>query len=380
MTERYLTKSRLMTPGPTPTLAGAVHSHHRSDAFREIFADIQTGLQYFFDTRHPVLTLAATGSGGLESVVANFVGTGTQVLAINAGKFGERWGATARAFGADVLEITPQAGQSVEPTSVADAFIKNPDIEIVLMQGCETSTGAVMPVREIAELVRETDALLCVDGISWLGAHKAPCDDWGIDVVVCAGQKAMAMSPGLSFVSLSDRAIGRIHNDGPKYYFDYRPALKALRDNQTVFTAPVSLIAEAHASLAWVRSVGRETLVANAALLAAMTRDAMQALGLKLFASVPANSVTSVIPPDGISATTLVARLEERFGITMAEGQNDLRGEILRFAHLGNYDYLDTIGVIGALENALVDCGANVPLGAGVAAAQATFRRITGSE
>jgi aspartate aminotransferase-like enzyme len=258
------------------------------------------------------------------------------------------------------------------------ALAENPSTRAVFVQGSESSTGTVHPVREIAELVRSRDTLMCVDAITWIGAHDVRVDEWGLDLVVCGSQKAMAMPPGLAFVSISEKAQRLMAGGGSRrFYFDFAREQKAQAKDQTAFTPAISLIASAAASLEWILGIGVDGLVHNAGVLASMSRAAASGLGLELLSSAPSDSVTAIRMPDAIGSKVVIKALKQKFGAIIADGQDELAGKIFRLAHLGNYDYIDTIGLLGALEVVLREAGLKFEDGAGLKAAQLEYRKLT---
>jgi aspartate aminotransferase-like enzyme len=377
-------KNRVLTPGPTALLPeaqiaqAAASMHHRTDAFIELFRTVRSGLKQLFKTQRDVLVFAASGSGGLEACVVNAVREGDTVISVNAGKFGERWTKMNAAYGAKEIELKVEHGRAVEVSAVEKALAENPSTRAVFVQGSESSTGTVHPVREIAELVRKRDALMCVDAITWIGAHDVRVDEWGLDLVVCGSQKAMAMPPGLAFVSISEKAQRLMAGGGSRrFYFDFAREQKAQAKDQTAFTPAISLIASAAASLEWILGIGVDGLVHNAGVLASMSRAAASGLGLELLSSAPSDSVTAIRMPDAIGSKVVIKALKQQFGAIIADGQDELAGKIFRLAHLGNYDYIDTIGLLGALEVVLREAGLKFEDGAGLKAAQLEYRKLT---
>ncbi|MBK9974870.1 MAG: alanine--glyoxylate aminotransferase family protein [Planctomycetes bacterium] len=376
-------KPRIFTPGPTALLPQAAQAeaapqpHHRSVEFAAMLRQARAGLAAFFNTRHDVVLLTASGTGGLEAAAGAAFSHGQRVVCVNAGKFGARWSEIARALGAQVVEVTAQPGQPVRVEEVLRALQAAPTAAL-FVQGCETSTATLHPVRELAALVRgRPETLMCVDGITWLGAHEVRPDDWGIDLLVGASQKALAMSPGLSFVSVSEKAAARMEVSGgaQRYYFDLGAELKAQRAGETRFTPAISLISALVAALQHVQQVGLDVLVANAAHLAAVTRAGFKALGLNLVSSAPADSVTAVFTPAGVPSSRILSLLQQRHGIALADGQDGLKNLVIRVAHLGYYDYIDCVGVLAALEDVLLELGLNISPGTALEAAQQEHRR-----
>jgi len=378
-------KPRVLTPGPTALLPeaalaqAAASMHHRTDAFIELFKKVREGLKHLFQTKRDVLMFAASGSGGLEACVVNLVRPGDEVICVNAGKFGERWAKMNRMFGAKVIELKAEQGQAVSIDAMTQALAGSPKCRAVFVQGSESSTATLHPVREIAKLVRERpDCVICVDAITWMGAHEVRTDDWGLDLVVCGSQKALAMPPGLAFVSISEKAEKLMQGvTTPRYYFDFAREAKAQRDFQTAFTPAISLVAALAASLEWVQGMGVEGLWRNAGVLAAMTRASMRAISLKIFSAAPADSVTAVCPPEGLQSGKIIKLIKERHGAIIADGQDELKNRVFRLAHLGYYDYMEALGLVGALEDVLLTLGHQFEAGKALAAAQAEYRKLT---
>lgn len=382
-----LPKNRVLTPGPTALLPEAqiaqaeAAMHHRTDAFIELFRIVRGGLKQLFKTDRDVITFASSGSGALEACVANYIEEGDKVICVNGGKFGERWMKMNKAYGANVIELAVEHGKAVTVDAVKQALEENKDARAVFVQGSESSTGTVHPAREIAELVAKRDnTLMCVDAITWIGAHDVQTDAWNLDLVVCGSQKAMAMPPGLAFLSVSAKAEKMLgeRKGNKRFYFDIARELKNQAKDQTAFTPAISLIAAAAASLKWILDAGVDALVRNAGELASMSRAFSAALGLELLSNAPSDSVTAVRTPGDMDSGKVIKALKKQFGAIIADGQDDLKGKIFRLAHLGNYDYVDTMGLLAALEVVLADAGLKFESGAGLKAAQAEYLRLRG--
>jgi aspartate aminotransferase-like enzyme len=305
------------------------------------------------------------------------------VLVLTAGKFGERWRDLAKTYGCAVEVISAPYGQTFAVEDVRNK-LRGGDVRVVYMQGTESSTGARHDVRRVAELLRGSDTLLVVDAITGLGTTTFEVDDWGIDVIIGGSQKALMIPPGLAYLSVSERAWARMEGTKtPRYYFDLRKERKAAAKGESAFTPAIATIAGMGAALDYLRATGdgdlrrgRELLVANAETCAAMTRAATAALGLELFApTCPAAALTAVLPPAGVDSSAIVKAFREHFGAVVANGQGEMKGKLFRIAHIGYYDYLDTIGVIGALEQVLARVAPQheFTLGAGLQAAQQVY-------
>jgi aspartate aminotransferase-like enzyme len=357
-------KTRLFTPGPTPLLPAAQFAmaaadlHHRTPEFRALYQRVLEQLRAFVGTKNDVLLMACSGTGAMEASVANITSPGDRVMVLSAGKFGERWTALAKAYSCDVDLVSAPYGQTFSLDAVKAAL--KVETRAVYMQATETSTGTRHDVEGVAKLIKaaKSDAVLVVDGITGLGTTHFDADAWGVDILIGGSQKAVMIPPGLAYCSVSDKAWDLMGNAlNPRYYFDLRKERKNAAKGESSYTPAVSLIAALGAALDYIAgqgggdlAEGRKKLVDNAETIAAMTRDAMKALGLKLFSNSPAAAVTAVLPPEGVDSGVVVKELKSRFGAIITNGQGEMKGQIFRIAHLGFFDYLDTISLIGALE------------------------------
>ena len=386
-----LLKNRLFTPGPTPILPAAQTAmasfamHHRTADFRALYTRVLADMKDFIGTRNDVLVLASSGTGAMEGSVSNLTSPGDKVLVLTSGKFGERWRDLAKAFGCVVEVISAPYGETVSLDEVRQKLA--PDVRALYVQATESSTGARHDVKGIAKLVRAKgdDTLLVVDAITGLGTTHFDVDGWGIDVIIGGSQKALMIPPGLAYCAVSERAWKRMETaKSPRYYFDFRKERKAAAKGESAYTPATSLFAALGAALDFVRQMGkgdlaagREALVNNAELAAEMTRAGAQALGLKLFAaSAPAAALTAIQSPAGVDSSAIVKEFRDGFAAVVANGQGEMKGKLFRIAHLGYYDYLDTIGILAALEHVLAGVtGKPVEYGIAVSAAQEVYAR-----
>lgn len=374
-------KSRLFTPGPTPVPEHVMLRmaepliHHRSPEFRAVMERVNLNLGYLFQTASPVLTLTCSGTGGVEATFVSLFSPGDTVIAVNGGKFGERWVHMGRVFGLDAVEIRTPWGKAVDAGRVKEALRAHPDARGVYLTHSETSTGTALDIRELTGVVREnSDALICVDGISSVGALELRSDEWGVDVCVTGSQKGLMIPPGLAFIALGERAaraIGR--SKMPRFYFDLGRALRSRESADTPWTPAVSLVLGADASLAMIRGEGIENIWLRHERLARGLRAGIAALGLTLFSDSPSNAVTAVHLPAGIVWKEFRTALKTGSGVTVGGGQGEYAGRIFRIAHLGYFDDLDMITVVAAVERALAACGFAFRHGEGVSAAQNSF-------
>jgi serine---pyruvate transaminase len=374
-------KKRLLTPGPTPVpeetlleLAKPVF-YHRTAEFREILAEVTADLQYVFQTKNSVLTLTSSGTGGLEAAVANCLPPGSKAICLIAGRFGERWRSLCKAFGVEPVVVSVPYGQAVQPEQLAQALKDHPDALAVCSTLSETSTGVGHDIAAFGRLVAATPAVLLVDAISGLGVMECHTDAWQIDVCVTGSQKALMLPPGLAYVSVSDKAWKLIDKNPPPrtFYFDLKKARKSLETNDTPYTPAHTLVRAQRVSLKRLRETGIENLWAQYARMAAAARAGFQAMGLELFASRPADGLTVAKMPPNIDSSVLLNKLEKQYGLKLANGQDTLKGKIIRLAHMGYIDQFDVLAALAGVELVLLEMGHKLEPGCGVAAAQRVF-------
>jgi aspartate aminotransferase-like enzyme len=371
-------KQYLLAPGPTPVPPRVLQAmalpivHHRAPAYKEIFAEVREGLKYLFQTEQEVLVLATSGTGAMEGTIINLFSPGDKVIAVRGGKFGERWSDLGKTYGLEVIDIDVEWGRAVAVTEVAAILEREGDVKAVLLQASETSTGVMHPVREIAALTREREnTLTIVDAITGVGVFALPMDEWGLDVVVTGSQKALMLPPGLAFAALSPKAWEfNKRSTLPRYYFDFAKELKNAEKGQNAYTPAVSLIVGLREVLRMIREETLEGVHARHARLATAMRAGVEALGLELFApGSPSNAVTAVKAPAGVDGQDIVKVLRGR-GVTIAGGQDHVKGKIFRLAHLGYAGDFDVLTGLAALEMALAQLGYDLAGRSGVSAAQ----------
>jgi aspartate aminotransferase-like enzyme len=377
-------KERLFTPGPTPLLLEAqlraltMTLHHRTDAFRALMRETLENLKYYFHTKNDVIVFASSGTGAMEGAVSNLLSPGERVLIGTAGKFGERWVQLAKAYGIDSVVVEAPYGHPVPVAEMKKHLETGGPFRAVLIQATESSTGVRNDVETLGKIVAGLpETCFVVDAITGLGTTDLRPDEWGIDIMIGGSQKATMIPPGLAFASISDKAGRAMENSKlPRYYFDYAKERKSLSKGESSYTPATSLVVCLHGALNYIKELGRENLIANAALLAEATREAAMAMGLTNFAvSSPANAVTAINAPAGIESTKVVKEMRARFGAILTDGQGTMKGHMFRIAHLGYYDFLDLLAILGALEIVLQKVGHKVELGSGVRAAQNVYLR-----
>jgi len=375
---------RIFAPGPTPVPEAVLGMlarsplHHRTTEFIAILERTLENLKFLFQTKEPAYLLSASGTGAMEATIVNLFSPHDEVLVVNGGKFGERWVKIAQAFQLKVHVIDVKWGDAVDPSAIETLLKSNPKIRAVLFQASETSTGVYHPVKEIAAIVHQnSDALVVVDAITALGVCPLPMDAWGLDAVISGSQKALMLPPGLAFLSLSSKARSQRKNAIPRFYYNLEAEDKALKSGETAWTPAVGLIMALDIVLARLKEAGLDSVFAHHAKLAKATRLGVEALGLELFAKKsPSDALTAIHVPASIpEGKKIISYLRDRFGITVAGGQDQFKGKMVRIAHLGYFDELDMLTMLSAFEMTLSHLGHRCELGSGVRAAQMSFMK-----
>jgi aspartate aminotransferase-like enzyme len=367
-------KRYLFTPGPTtvpPQVLAALSEpvvHHRGSDFRPIFSECLGRLKEIFRTSSDVLLFTASGTGAMESAVANLCSPGNKVIVVSAGSFGERWVQIAERYGCEVVAVRYEWGEAPSADDVASTLAET-SARAVFLTHSETSTGVVADVQALAGAARPTGAHVVVDAISSIGAVPLEVDAWGIDVACAGSQKALMTPPGLAMASVSDAVWapeGR--SSSPRYYFDWDRTRRAQEQLDSAFTPATSLVVALNVALGLILDGGLEQAFERHRLLGRACREGAKAMGLELFSpdDDSAAVVTAIKTPEGIDATELVALLRDRHGVQLANGQAHLKGKIFRIGHIGYYDVFDIATALGAVELGLADLGADVERGVAV--------------
>jgi serine---pyruvate transaminase len=376
-------KRYLFTPGPTPVppevLAALAEPivHHRGRDYRALFGECLERLQAVCRTASDVLLFTCSGTGAMESAVANLCSAGDRVVVVSAGSFGERWQKLAAAYGCEVEVVAYEWGETPSADDLAARLDELGGAKAVFLTHSETSTGVVADVQALAEAAKAAAALVVVDGVSSLGAVPLETDAWGIDVVASGSQKALMTPPGLGLVSVSGaawEALGR----SPRFYFDWEKTRAGQEKLDSAFTPAVTLVRGLNVALGLLLEEGLEAAFDRHARLGRACREGVKAMGLELFSPDEDRSavVTAVRSPDGVDSAELVLTLRDRYGVTLAGGQGDLKGKIFRIGHIGYYDVFDIATALGAVELALADAGAEIERGVAVTRALETFAAI----
>ncbi len=367
-------KNRLLTPGPTDVPPEVLNEmakpvfHHRTVQFKEMFGAVNAGLKKILFTENDVLTIAGSGTAGMEAAIACACPRDKKVLVSNGGKFGERWVKVAKIYGLDVDEVPLEWGTALSADVVKEKLATGRYGAVVTVHS-ETSTATACDLEAIAKVVGATDAILIADCITSAGALPLKTDAWGVDIVATGSQKAFMLPPGLAMLSVSPKAWKKIESIAPpSFYLNLQAYRKSVAGNDTPYTPAVTLIRGLKVALNMLNDVGIETVWARAALLAQATRAAAEALGLKVCSQSPSDSVTAISLPAGLD-DTIRKSLRSKYGVSVAGGQDEWKNKVIRISHMGYVDPLDMIGAIAAIEYTFAAAGAKIEIGKGVAAA-----------
>lgn len=376
-------KNYMLSPGPTPVPEAVVSAfaqpivHHRTTSFMKVFADVKAGLKKLFQTEQDVMILAATGTGAMDAAISNLFNKGDTVITLNCGKFGERWTKIAKAYELKPVELKYEAGEAAKVSDIEAAIQSNPGVKAILFQASETSTGVMNPTQEICALAQKHGVLTVCDAITACGVFDLPMDAWGIDALITGSQKALMIPPGLAFIALSNRAWAANENSKlPHFYFNLKKEREALASDQTAWTPAISLIQGLQVSLKMIHEEGLQNVFKRHELLAQATRAGVKALGLEILAKTsPSVAVTAVKVPAALAAQgkQIPKLMQDKYGVTIAGGQDELAGKIFRLSHFGYCAHFDVTTALSCLELVLCELGYKFEVGSGVGAALKVF-------
>ncbi len=377
-------RNLLLTPGPTHVpakLCAALAKpiiHHRTPKFQEYLKVVVAGLQEIIQTKNDVYLLASSGSGGMEAAVVNILSPGDKAIAVDGGKFGERWVELCQTYKANTIVHKVAWGKAPTAAEIKALLAANPDTKAVFITLAETSTGVTPDVKAIGEVVKDSKAVLVVDAVSGLAVQEIKADEWHVDMVISGSHKGLMLPPGVGFITASPKAIAYINAcTTPRYYFDLREAKKALEKTDTPFTPAIGIIIAMVDSLALIKERGLENMFKHFARLATGVRAGCKAIGLELYPdpSCATNVLSAVKLPAGIDGEKLAKIMRDTHGITVAGGQDQLKGKIIRIAHMGALDEYDILTGLACLEKVLHEMGHQFELGASLTAAQKVFNQ-----
>jgi aspartate aminotransferase-like enzyme len=377
--------TQLRIPGPTPLPERIVRAmnrpliDHRGPEFAAILAEVTAGAKRVFKTKNDLLLLTSSGTGGLESAVANLVSPGDEVVVALCGNFGERFAALAAAYGCDVVRLEFEWGRPVEPDDLAKILAGHPKAKVLLLTHNETSTGLTNPLRELARVGRDAGRIVVVDGVSSISSIDIETDAWGIDVAVSGSQKGWMAPPGIALVSVSDRAWEQQSRArSPRFYFDWKEAKTWADKGMTPFTPAIPVAFALQEGLHMLEEEGLDNVYERHARLARATQAGLKALGFELYArdGYRSNTVTSALPPHGLDVNALRKLLNEKYGVVIAGGQGKMTGKMVRVGHLGAIAEGDVVQVLWAMEQALEELDIAPADGRAVAAATSSLQGV----
>jgi len=378
-------QTQLRIPGPTPLPERVVRSmsrpmiDHRGPEFAAILAEVTDGARRVFKTSNDLLLLTCSGTGGLESAIANLVSPGDEVIAALCGNFGERFAALAAAYGADVVRLEFEWGQPVDPDDLAAVVARHPNAKVVLLTHNETSTGLMNPLRELARAAHDAGRIAVVDGVSSISSIAIDTDNWGVDVAVSGSQKGWMAPPGIALVSISERAWAQqAKARSPRFYFDWKESKVWSEKGMTPFTPAIPVVFALQEGLRMLEEEGLDNVYERHARLARATQAGLEALGFRLFAQegFRSHTVTGAVPPPGMDVAALRTVLNEKYGVVIAGGQGKMSGKMVRVGHLGAVAEGDVVQVLWAIEQALEQLDIAPADGRGVAAATASLQGV----
>jgi aspartate aminotransferase-like enzyme len=377
--------TQLRIPGPTPLPERVVRSmnrpmiDHRGPEFAAILAEITAGAKRVFKTSSDLLLITSSGTGGLESAVANLISPGDEVVVALCGNFGERFAALAAAYGADVVRLEFDWGQPVDPDDLSRVLGNHPKAKVVLLTHNETSTGVTNPLRELARAAHDAGRIVVVDGVSSISSIAIETDAWGIDVAVSGSQKGWMAPPGIALVSVSERAWAQqAKARAPRFYFDWKETKAWAEKGMTPFTPAVSVVFALQEGLHMLEEEGLDAVYERHARLARATQAGLQAMGFQLFAQdgYRSNTVTSAVPPPGLDVNAMRSLLNDKYGVVIAGGQGKMTGKMVRVGHLGAVAEGDVVQVIWAIEQALEELDIAPADARGVAAVTGSLQGV----
>ena len=352
-------KTRLMTPGPTPVPENIMNEmakpiiHHRTAEYRAIFKEVNEGLKEILRTKNDIAIFTSSGTGAMEAACVNLLSAGDKTIVVRGGKFGERFTEICEAYGVKAINVDIEWGSAPDPSSIKKILDSDPSIKAVFTTLCETSTATVYDIKAIGNIVKEYDAVLVVDVISGLGADVFDQDAWHVDVAVGGSQKGLMIPPGLSFISISKKAWKKIEESKlPKYYFDFKKYKKSADKDDVPFTPAITLMVGLKKVLAQLRAKGCDKALKDYAKLTKQLKDSLSSMGVCLFSKSPSSAVTAISIPEGVDGVELVKSLKKK-GIHVAGGQAQLKGKIIRVAHMGGITSKDIEETIKALKDCL---------------------------
>lgn len=353
-------KYTLFTPGPVDVPDEILQEmacpilYHRDATFSQLFKETRDALNKILGSSGRTYILTSSGTGALEATCSNLLSSKDRPIVAMCGKFGQRWDEICKAFGIKTIPLSADYGKSISPEALEQTLKKQKKPTVVFTTLTETSTGALNNIKVFGEIVRAHDGFLVVDGVAGIAADKCPQDEWHIDILVGASQKALMAPGGIAFLSVNERAYARTkQSDLPKYYLNLAIYDKFLAKNQTPWTPAVNILYALKLGTEYILKTGIAEHLKHHQKVADHVRTRIANMNLTMLPEYPSNALTVIKMPDGIESTNIIYEIRDRFGILFANGQGELRGTILRIGHMGNYTIPKLNHALDALEQVI---------------------------
>ena len=367
MSKVHPKKKLLMIPGPTNVSDRVMAAmlkpmvNHRSPEFTALLEGITEKSKYLFQTKEHIVTITASGTGGVEAVAFALVRPGDNVVVPVYGEFGQRLAEAIELAGGNVVKVFAEPGNVPRLDDVKEAIRRTDNLKAVYTVHNETSTGCAIPyIQELAKAAHEKGAFMVVDGVSSIGGYSVPVDAWGVDMCVTATQKCIAAPPGMVLISLNQRVADFLKKTAPTVrYFDLGKGLDFLEHGYTPFTPAVSLYYALDEALAALMEETLEKRVARHARCANQLYTAIESMGLECFAdrSCRSNTVITVKCPNGVDDEKFREIMSEEHDVVITGGFGPLKGKILRLGSMGNVTEADIQRTVDAMAKTFSKLG-----------------------
>ncbi len=374
-----LENTLLMIPGPVPVAPRILRAMskpiigHRGKEFGDLYSECRSALQELFATKNEIFVISGSGSCAMEAAVGNVIGENDTLVTIENGKFGERFREIGERYGrVKPVKFDWTKGESIELDKIESALTEG--AKAVTLVHNDTSVGIKNPAKEIGELARKYGALFVMDGVTTIGGDEVFVDKWGVDIAVVGSQKCIGAPPGLSAISVSNKAWDSIV-EKPPYYIDMKAYRKSANKEtaQTPYTPAVPLFFAFQEALRIVKEEGLDARIKRHAMYAEALRAAVDAMNVEMFPQLNkysrySNTVIAMKIPTGIDDKKLRGGMKE-LGVQVSGGQGTLEGKIFRIGSMGNISKLDILSAVQVLEIVLHKNGVVKRIGPGIEAA-----------
>jgi aspartate aminotransferase-like enzyme len=381
-------KSLLFIPGPVavsePVLAAMAKPliNHRGPEYARLLHRIADRMKPIFATNGDVLLIGASGTGSLEAAITNMFGPGDTLLACPTGVFGERIASIAKMWGCTVETLETPLGAGVDAEALAARLRADHEKKItgILLTHNETSTGVQIDLGAMSRAIGDHPAYVVVDSVSGLGASEFKMDEWRLDIVCAASQKALACPPGLAMVAVSARAWEKIKaNEAPRFYFDLQKHKEFFEKGEPPWTPPVSVTFALDVAIDLYEREGGRNVWARHARYTVALQQAVKALGMEVFSrdGVHSVTVTGILTPRGLNNGAILAKLLDEHGVVISGGQGKMAGKMWRWGTMGAFSEADLVDALRAFETVIRQEGYAFEDGAAVNAALDVFARAS---